>query len=211
VPRPPSDSKVKLIAATAKLLQSTGYHATSIKDIARAANAPIGSLYFLFPGGKDELVIAALEQSGREVADILAVVLADQTTPQAVVTTYFGAIQWLLTESAYTDGCPIATVALEAAPTNEAIADTIAAAFEAWTSTLSAALERAGLPAQHLTVVATTTLAAVEGALILARASRQTAAFTHVTAGITTLVEHLTPSQSANCSQPTETVGKARI
>jgi TetR/AcrR family transcriptional regulator, lmrAB and yxaGH operons repressor len=198
VPRPPSDSKAKLITATAKLLQTTGYHATSIKDIARVANAPIGSLYFLFPGGKDELVIAALEQSGREVADILAVLLADPITPQAVVATYFGAIQWLLTESAYTEGCPIATVALEAAPANEAIADTIAAAFEAWTSTLRSALERAGLPDQHLAVVATTTLAAVEGALILARASRQPDAFTHVAAGITTLVEHLALPQPTN-------------
>jgi TetR/AcrR family transcriptional regulator, lmrAB and yxaGH operons repressor len=194
VPRPPSDSRTKLVTATAKLLQTSGYHATSIKDIARTANAPIGSLYFLFPGGKDELVIAALQQSGREVTALLAALLAEPTTPRAVVATYFGAIQWLLTESAYTDGCPIATVALEASPGNEAIADTIAAAFEEWTSTLRSALSRTGLPKRHLNVVATTTLAAVEGALILARATRRPDAFIDVAKGITALVDHLTPA-----------------
>jgi TetR/AcrR family transcriptional regulator, lmrAB and yxaGH operons repressor len=195
VPRPPSDSRAKLITATSKLLQTTGYHATSIKDIARLADAPIGSLYFLFPDGKDELVIAALEKSGRDVADVLTLLLTDQTTPHAVAATYLRAIEWLLTESAYTDGCPIATVALEAAPTHEAIADTIAAAFDHWTSTLRSALERTGMPAEHSTVVATTTLAAVEGALILARASRRPDAFAHVAEGITGLVEHLTPTK----------------
>jgi TetR/AcrR family transcriptional regulator, lmrAB and yxaGH operons repressor len=193
VPRPPSDSRAKLVAATSKLLQTQGYHATSIKDIARTAGAPIGSLYFLFPGGKDELVVEALQRSGGDVADVLNALLADQPTPRAVVATYVGAIEWLLTESGYTEGCPIATVALEAAPENELVADTIAAAFNEWASVLRQQLERTGLVEAHASIIATTTLAAVEGALILARASRKPDAFTHVAAGISALVDHLAP------------------
>jgi TetR/AcrR family transcriptional regulator, lmrAB and yxaGH operons repressor len=183
------------VTATAKLLQTQGYHATSIKDIARTANAPIGSLYFLFPGGKEEIVVAALQQSGHGVAEILTALLTDETTPKGVVATYLGAIRWLLTESGYTDGCPIATVALEAAPRNEQVADTIAAAFTDWNTVLRTALMRTGLAAEQGEVVATTTLAAVEGALIIARASRQSDAFDHVMAGITALVEHFTTAQ----------------
>jgi TetR/AcrR family transcriptional regulator, lmrAB and yxaGH operons repressor len=195
VPRPPGDSKAKLLAATAKLLQTTGYQATSIKEIARTARAPIGSLYFLFPGGKDELVIAALHQSATEATIALTGLLAIPSTPGDVIATYVGALQWILTESAYTEGCPIATVALEAAPANETIADVIAAAFDDWTAVLHNALRRTGIPPRHATTIATTTLAAVEGALILARAGRRPDPFTHITTGLTTLVEHLTPTK----------------
>jgi TetR/AcrR family transcriptional regulator, lmrAB and yxaGH operons repressor len=184
------------VAATSKLLQTQGYHATSIKDIARTASAPIGSLYYLFPGGKDEIVVEALQQSGKDVAEILTALLADQPTPHAVVATYLSAIEWLLTNSGYTDGCPIATVALEAAPANELVADTIASSFNAWTSVLRYQLERTGLVGENAAVVATTALAAVEGALILARASRQPDAFTHVAAGIAALVDHLAPPKA---------------
>jgi TetR/AcrR family transcriptional regulator, lmrAB and yxaGH operons repressor len=191
MPRPPSDSRAKFVAATAKLLQTQGYRATSIKDIAAAADAPIGSLYFLFPGGKDELAIEALSQSGSQVRDLLAALLAEQPSGEAIVTTYLGAIEWLLTESSYTDGCPIATVALEAAPANTALADVIAEAFTSWAAVLQQALERVGLKAEAARIVATTSLAAVEGALIVARAQRDPAVFAHVRAGLIALVAHL--------------------
>jgi TetR/AcrR family transcriptional regulator, lmrAB and yxaGH operons repressor len=193
VPRPPSDSRPKLVAATAKLLQTTGYHATSIKEIARAAEAPIGSLYFLFPDGKDELVIEALNQSARDVTSALTAVLAEAKTSHEVVHTYLGVICWLLTESQYTDGCPIATVALEVAPLNATIADVIAAAFDAWTGVLHDALVRTGVAPDAAQIIAATSLAAVEGALIVARTHRDSATFDLIGAGLSAMVDQLAP------------------
>jgi len=53
-------TRKKLVDATAALLRRQGYHATGLSDIVAESGAPRGSLYFHFPGGKDELARAAL-------------------------------------------------------------------------------------------------------------------------------------------------------
>lgn len=195
MPRPASGSRELFVAATSKLLQTRGYHGASIKEIAREAGAPIGSLYFLFPEGKDQLVVEALAASADGVVAALRGVLADHHTPRAVVTAYVGVIQWLLTETDYTGGCPIATVALEVAPHNIAIADTIAAAFNAWTAELRTALRRTGLNLANAKLLASMSLAAVEGALVIARSKRTPDVFDDITKGLAKLADQLMPTK----------------
>jgi TetR/AcrR family transcriptional repressor of lmrAB and yxaGH operons len=57
------DSKQRMIAATATLMQRQGYHATGLNQIVKEARAPKGSLYFHFPGGKEELAETALAEA----------------------------------------------------------------------------------------------------------------------------------------------------
>ena len=59
------DTRVRLIETTARLLQHRGYHGTSLSDILEASGAPRGSLYFHFPGGKDQLAIEATRAAER--------------------------------------------------------------------------------------------------------------------------------------------------
>jgi len=54
-----SETRTRMIETTARLLQHRGYHGTALSDILAASAAPRGSLYFHFPGGKDQLVIEA--------------------------------------------------------------------------------------------------------------------------------------------------------
>ena len=53
------DTSARMIEATARMLQHRGYHGTALSDILEASGAPRGSLYFHFPGGKDQLAIEA--------------------------------------------------------------------------------------------------------------------------------------------------------
>jgi TetR/AcrR family transcriptional regulator, lmrAB and yxaGH operons repressor len=191
VPRPPGDSRERFITATQKLLQTHGYLGTSIKDIARSAGAPIGSLYFLFEGGKDEIVVEALRRSGKEVRDGLAFVLGAQETPSAVVETYVGLVRDLLIGSGYVDGCPIATVALEAAPRDAYIADVISAAFSSWAEAVGTALIAVGVPAPSAATLASLCLAGVEGALIIARADRNQRVFEALETGLLAATQQL--------------------
>ena len=48
----------------AELLRVQGFAATGLQPLARAAQAPIGSIYHHFRGGKREIVAAALRQTG---------------------------------------------------------------------------------------------------------------------------------------------------
>ena len=52
-----TDTRTRMIEATALLIRQRGYHGTSLNDILSASGAPRGSLYFPFQGGKDQLVV----------------------------------------------------------------------------------------------------------------------------------------------------------
>ena len=48
-----------------------GLQGASFSEILEASGAPRGSLYYHFPGGKDELVLAALEHAGHQALGVL--------------------------------------------------------------------------------------------------------------------------------------------
>ena len=63
--------KQSMIERTAVLLAKKGLQGASFSEILEASGAPRGSLYHHFPGGKDELVLAALEHAGNQAMGAL--------------------------------------------------------------------------------------------------------------------------------------------
>ena len=51
--------------STAELFRRQGYAGTGLKQILADANAPFGSLYHFFPGGKEQLGAETILASGR--------------------------------------------------------------------------------------------------------------------------------------------------
>ncbi len=64
----PSDeqhkTKERIIAAASKVLAEKGYEATTLREISREAQAAPGLVHYYF-GGKDELLVEALQAAGR--------------------------------------------------------------------------------------------------------------------------------------------------
>jgi AcrR family transcriptional regulator len=50
-----SNTRERIVDASAELFRRQGYSATGVKQIVEAAQAPFGSLYHFFPGGKEQL------------------------------------------------------------------------------------------------------------------------------------------------------------
>ncbi|MEO1041180.1 MAG: TetR/AcrR family transcriptional regulator [Pseudomonadota bacterium] len=65
-------TKERLIRASVILFQEHGYHATGTAALLTAAQAPKGSLYHHFPGGKADVAIAAIEWLEDEILTALA-------------------------------------------------------------------------------------------------------------------------------------------
>src|ERR1700733_6777080 len=63
-PRRP-DTRERIVGASAELMRRQGYNATGIKQIIAAAQAPFGSIYHHFPGGKEQLGAEAVRASGK--------------------------------------------------------------------------------------------------------------------------------------------------
>jgi hypothetical protein len=81
-----------------------------------------------------------------------------------------------LRETDYADACPIATIALEVASTNDRLRQATADVFAFWLDDAQKGFERGGIPAPRARELAIEMLCALEGAFILCRATRTTEA-----------------------------------
>jgi AcrR family transcriptional regulator len=170
----PANTKERIVDASAILFRRQGYAATGVKQIVAEAEAPFSSLYHFFPGGKDELAADTIRSSGAMFQALVEAVFdAAPDVLTGVHGCFEGAAETLL-QTDYADACPIATVALEVASTNELLRQATAEVFDSW---IAAATERflaAGIHETGARELAIATIISLEGAFILSRALRST-------------------------------------
>src|SRR5712675_814435 len=170
-----SDSKGKTLAAAAKLFRQQGYHGTALHDILAAGGSPRGSLYFHFPKGKEQIGAAALTLAGEAVRQAIAKAAETSENAEMFLARVVRGMAADLEKSGYTEGCPIATTALETAAQSEILGAATRNAFQKWEHEISRGLERFGMGASEAEELATSVLSLLEGALLLARTYRSPA------------------------------------
>ena len=173
-------SREAFIATTARLLRRQGYAATGLSEIVTASGAPRGSLYFHFPGGKEELASAAIERSGAELTVAIEGVLASEPRLGAALGLLVDALAVGLERSGYADGCPVATAALEASACAPSVLAAAQGAFDAWLGALERRMVAGGLAPAQAQRRAVLVLCAIEGALLLSRTRRDATALMQV-------------------------------
>src|SRR5947209_15889568 len=172
--RKPSATRERIVETSAELFRRQGYSATGVKQIVTAAQAPFGSLYHFFPGGKEELGAEAVRVSGAIYAQLIGAVFDPAPDLLTGIRTFFAAAGEHLRETGYEDACPIATVALEVSSSSEPMRVACAEVFESWIATGATRFERAGLSPEAARELTIGMLASLEGAFVLARALRTT-------------------------------------
>jgi AcrR family transcriptional regulator len=173
----------RLVEATAELFRRQGYSATSVKQIVDAAQAPFGSMYHFFPDGKQELGAETIRWSGSVYGQLIDLFYAPGADPVRATRQFFNGAADTVRDTDFADACPIATVALEVANTSEPLRMATAEVFESWLAAIDAHLVGAGLTKSQARAVSVSLFSLLEGAFILARATRD---HTHVrTAGRT--------------------------
>jgi TetR/AcrR family transcriptional regulator, lmrAB and yxaGH operons repressor len=166
-----SDSRDRMVRAAVELFRERGYAATSFGDVLARSGAPRGSIYHHFPGGKEELAAEALRRYTRASVRALRSV-AESGSAVETVRAFVLASRDALVASDYRQSCPIAGVALDLMPADNALAGQVTEAFAQWREVLRGALERDGVPAVRAAGLASLVVAAAEGALLLGRADR---------------------------------------
>ena len=169
---PRGASRAAAISAAADLMQRHGYAATGLEAILTASGSPKGSFYFHFPDGKEQLAAEALAVGGRGVRAFIDEVVATATSPGDAIRRIAAVEARQLAGSGYERGCPVATVTLEMASRSEPIHRAAHEAFESWITALSTMLTARGVAGTEATTLARWAIAALEGALVLARAAR---------------------------------------
>jgi len=169
-----AQTRERIVDASAELLRRQGYNATGVKQIVAAAEAPFGSIYHFFPGGKEELGAAAVRSSGAAYELLLPAVFDPAPDVVSGVRAFFAGAAEHLRESRWADACPIATVALEVSSTSEPLREACADVFESWVEAGTGRFEAAGIATERARELAIGLIAALEGAFVLARAQRTT-------------------------------------
>ena len=164
----------RIVDSTAELFRRQGYTGTGVKQIVAEASAPFGSLYHFFPGGKEQLGEEVIRWSGQMYLQLFVTVAGDAPDVATGVERFFDGAAETLRETGYADACPIATVALEVASTNEPLRKATADVFDSWISGATEWLAAAGIAREQARELSLHMLSALEGAFVFSRALRST-------------------------------------
>lgn len=167
--------KENLVRTAMRLFRSQGYASTGLQQILAESGAPKGSLYHYFPGGKEQLALAAVEMAGGLVAEMLEG-LAERhpADPAAFVRAYCETMAGWMAQSRFRSGCPIATTMLETAPQSPALTRAGVAAMTRWIEIISGVLTRSGMTRRSAALKSQVLVASIEGALLLSRMQQST-------------------------------------
>ena len=184
-----TDSKQRMVAAARRLFREHGYLGTAFSDIVTESAAPRGSIYFHFPGGKEEL---ATEVTLLHVSDRISHInraASAATTAAELIEMFVGRERDDLVASDYREGCALAPIVIESTPASGQLSDATRRAFHDLIATLAARLTEKGVPQSQSTRLATNVWASVEGALILSRVLRSPDPFDAAIALLTTAAD----------------------
>lgn len=168
---PAESTRDRMVAGAADMLARRGPSAMSVRELARHADAPVGSTYHHFPGGKSQLCAEAVrwadDQVGAELRQAMAAGAA------AGLRTFLNGWRATLTDHGFERGCPVLAIAVQQ-DCDDAARDAAVFAFSNWTAALSTALRDEGMDNARAADLATLIVAAVEGAVAMGRAERST-------------------------------------
>jgi AcrR family transcriptional regulator len=165
-----------MVDGAVRLLATAGVEGTSFKEVLAVADAPRGSVYHHFPGGKAELLHAALDRVSQRALGAMEATRGQSALE--VLERFLGLWRTLLDYSQLSAGCAVVSVTV--AGPDAGILDHVGSIFENWTDQLAELLVAGGMSEDTAHRMATLTITATEGAVILSRAQRSWQPFDEV-------------------------------
>jgi TetR/AcrR family transcriptional repressor of lmrAB and yxaGH operons len=186
------DPRRRMIESAVTLLAMRGLQATAFSDVLERSGAPRGSIYHHFPGGKDELVEAAIELAGDRAMRALESVRGQP--PTAVTSLFIDLWRAVLVRSGLRAGCAVLAVTIATdAPDLLARAALI---FQAWRARLAELYVAGGMERDSAIRLGTLLVSASEGAVVVARAEQSLEPFELVAAELLELTARFSAHES---------------
>jgi AcrR family transcriptional regulator len=173
-----TDVREQMTRSAALLFGERGFSGTGLREVIAHSSTPRGSIYHHFAGGKAELAREAVRHAAGEVAAPVGDA-ARGGDPIAALHAWLEHWRRALEASHIPAGPAVLAVALEPDEQTGARA-AAAAAFEGWADAFAATLQGAGVKRKKAARLATLTVAAIEGAVVVSRARGDTLALDRV-------------------------------
>jgi TetR/AcrR family transcriptional repressor of lmrAB and yxaGH operons len=190
----PSSARQDLLEAAAELFRARGYEGVGVAELLAKSGAPRGSLYFHFPGGKEQIGAEVVERVGVEVAHRFADLNASGVDLDTFIVTVFKTTAKESKERHYEASCPMAAIAAGVSSDNPKLGAAIREAFASWEREIAAAAQARGMSRANAEIFASAMLAAMEGAFVVSKAQASSAAHINASRAIQALAASLLPN-----------------
>jgi AcrR family transcriptional regulator len=162
-----------MVRSAAMLMRERGIHGVGLREVVTHSGGPRGSLGRYFPGGKTQLMTEAIDVALAGLVAELDRALSEAETLPDAIRMIVAPWRRLLVEHDFALGCPLAATVVDAAG-NDELRGHVSELLTAWEASVASVYVKFGDPPAASDEQATVLLAALEGALILARARRST-------------------------------------
>jgi TetR/AcrR family transcriptional regulator, transcriptional repressor for nem operon len=130
----------RLIETGARIFHERGYAATGVRQVAAAADVPLGSFTNHFRS-KERFALVVLEHYAARLDQIMQATLEDMSqAPLRRIEAYFDAIERLLEEHGWSVGCLIPDLATEAPGCSKLLRDALSQILQRQTTAFAAVL-----------------------------------------------------------------------
>jgi TetR/AcrR family transcriptional regulator, lmrAB and yxaGH operons repressor len=164
-------TRSRMLSAAVEVLREKGAAGVTIDEVLTRSGAPRGSVYHHFPDGRSQLLTEALQFAG----DSITAVIDDAATQGSIslVRSFVAFWERTLADDDFTAGCPVMAAAIGSNDDDDRTLTAIAGdIFARWRAALTRAFVADGFDDADAGSLAVTTIAALEGAVVLCRSTR---------------------------------------
>jgi AcrR family transcriptional regulator len=166
-----SPARASMVRSAATLIRERGVHGVGLREVVTHSGGPRGSLGRFFPGGKTQLVGEAVDVALADVFDELERTLTEAASFSEAIGVIVTPWRRLLVSNDFVLGCPLAACIVDAAD-NDELRTHVSEVLARWQAPVADIYVKFGARRAEAEEHSTVLMAALEGALILARARR---------------------------------------
>lgn len=177
----------KMLVSAAQVMRECGAAGVTIDSVLARSGAPRGSVYYHFPDGRNQILAEALRYSGESITAVIDE--AAERGARALLREFVIMWEHLLTEGGFTAGCPVAAAALGSAEDELELKNEAGEILDRWCAAMTRAFVADGFDQQDAASLAVTSIAAMEGAIMLCRSTGSAAPLREVGSQLEFLVK----------------------
>jgi len=168
--------RASALPALAEAFREHGFEGATLATLSKATGLGKGSLYNFFPGGKEEMMEAVLENIDGWFANAIFSPLEQALDPAAAITAMFDDVTAYFRSGQRV--CVVGCLGLNSA--GETFSVKVKEYFARWVSALAHCLEVGKVPPALASDLAEEAVSGIQGAIVLARALGEEASFLRI-------------------------------
>ncbi len=163
------DTRTKMLVSAAQVMRERGAAGVTIDEVLARSGAPRGSVYHHFPEGRNQILTEALRYSGESITAMIDD--AAGWGAKALLREFVEFWERMLSEGDFAAGCPVVAAAI-CSDEEPNLCGEAATILGRWCAALTRAFVNDGFGEDDAASLAMTSIAALEGAVLLSRSTR---------------------------------------